>query len=136
MYVASVMTPNPVTISAKASMMEAAKKMRDNGIGSLVVVIGEKIESIITERDIVNCVASRKDVNSSRVEDFMSNDLVTAELDTTVEDAATLMLDNNIKKLPVVDKGTLMGIVTERDLMKIIRILHNSPDWEAIQAAN
>ena len=129
MYVTSIMTYNPVTIGPGESVKSATIKMRTNDIGSLVVMENGKIAGIITERDIVNCVAfSEKKATDVLVEDVMSKVVVTVDSQTSIEKAADLMLKRHIKKLPIVDDGQLTGIVTEKDLMMVVRMLHNIPE--------
>lgn len=129
MYVTSIMTYNPVTIGPEESAKSATIKMRTNDIGSLVVMESGKIIGIITERDIVNCVAfSEKRVADILVKEIMSKVVISVDSETSIEKAADLMLKKHIKKLPIVDDGQLTGIVTEKDLMMVVRMLHNIPE--------
>lgn len=100
-------------IDAGISVKEAAKIMSNKNIGSLIIMNGEKITGIVTERDITKNVSSLgKDVSS-----IMSKGVVTISKNDNLDDASELMAEKKIKRLPVVDKGKLVGIVTVTDVI-------------------
>ena len=119
MLVKEVMIKDVKTIRPTATIKEAATMMNENRFGSLMVVSGTgNIEGIVTERDILtDVVAEGKDSNCVRVEEIMTKDLVMISPDKTLEEAADIMTENKIKKLPVVEEGKLIGIVTATDLI-------------------
>src|SRR5436190_1646089 len=118
--VVEIMTPNPVTISGEATGAEAAKVMRDKDIGSLVVLDRGNATGIVTERDLVKKVAA-SDLQPSRVrvKDIMTSPLVAVHPHEEVVEAAKLMSERKIRRLPVVDDGKLVGMITENDIIRI-----------------
>jgi CBS domain-containing protein len=91
--------------------------MRDRDIGDVLVVDDGSIRGIVTDRDIVvRCVADGADLENAKVGDVCSADLTTVTADATVEEAARIMRDSALRRLPVVDRGAPVGIVTLGDL--------------------
>ena len=120
MLVAEAMQKNVKTIRRDAAVQEAAMIMSEHRIGSLVVVSGAgEVEGIITERDILDdIVVKNKNAADIKVEDIMTKDVKTIDPHNSLEDAADVMVKYKIKKLPVVEKGVLLGIITASDLVK------------------
>lgn len=118
--VVEIMTATPVTIRVSANAREAAELMRDKGIGSLVVEEAGQPIGIVTERDLVTKVAA-SDLQPSRVSvrDIMSTPLVAVHPHEEVAEAARLMAQRKIRRLPIVEGGKLVGIVTENDILRI-----------------
>ena len=110
----TVMTPNPYIIDAGSNLKTAAQHMDRIGCGVLPVGNGERLEGIITDRDIViRAVARGKDVNTEKVADYMTTNLYYCNEDDTLEDAVTLMRDHLVNRLVVKDSmGRVAGIVT------------------------
>lgn len=104
------------SITPEASVVEAAERLRDAGIGSLVVLHGDGPVGIITESDVVAVAAARGDIDALTVDDVMSEDLVTIDPESTIEAAVERLRTHNVKKLPVLDGGELVGIVTTTDV--------------------
>lgn len=119
MLVAEVMNKRVKTIRPEQKVREAAMIMNEFHIGSLLVVSGEgKLVGIITERDILSdVVAQGKSSKEVRVEEVMSSEVITIDPRTTLEDAAALMTKHKIKKLPVLEGGRVVGIITASDLI-------------------
>ena len=107
-------------IAPGASVVEAAERLRDAGIGSLVVVHGSEPVGIITESDVVAVAAARGDTEQLTVADVMSDDLVTIDPDSTVEAAVERLRTHDVKKLPVIEDGALVGIVTTTDISDFV----------------
>jgi acyl dehydratase/CBS domain-containing protein len=105
-----------VQISPEASVVEAAERLRDAGIGSLVVTHGDDPVGIITESDVVAVAAARGDTDELTVADVMSEELVTIDPESTVEAAVERLRTHDVKKLPVLEDGDLVGIVTTTDI--------------------
>ena len=122
MKVKDIMTRNVKTISPNATMEEAAQEMRENKIGCLVVVEGEKPIGIITERDLAYKIIAQGKSLETKVREVMSSDLKTIEKDANIKQAAKLMASHVIRRLPVVEKGKLIGIVTIDDIMRAEKI--------------
>jgi CBS domain-containing protein len=105
------------TIEPDASLAEAAKAMSEFHVGSLVVVDMKELVGIITERDIIKCVAERKNPEETKVKDAMTKKLVVATSNLTLEEVAEILTKHRIKKLPLVEEGKVVGIVTASDLI-------------------
>ena len=119
MKVADVMTRDVMTCRTTDTLMDCAAMMKELNIGATPVVDEHnRLVGIITDRDIaVRAVARGAAPAVSKVGDFMSPSPITVEPETNVEDAAEMMADNQIRRLPVVDRsGNLVGIVSLADL--------------------
>jgi CBS domain-containing protein len=115
--VREVMTRDVVTLPRDASIVEAAKLMRDNGIGDVVVTDGDRAEGIVTDRDIViRAVADGKEPGSVRLDQVVSKDLTAVAPDDSVDRAVQIMRERAIRRLPVVEAGKPVGIVSLGDL--------------------
>jgi len=126
--VAAVMTSKPITIEADAPVRKALQVMIKRDIGSLIVVRDGEPVGIITERDVTRRSlrpAKIKGIYDRPVSRSMSRPLVTVPANTPVWDAFELMVTRRIRRLPVVEQGRLVGIVTERDLFKwVMRVFY------------
>jgi len=119
MQVADVMHTDVKTADAEDTFADVAKTMRTNGISSVVVLDGKKLAGIVTERDVVNLVAAGGDPHSVKVAHGMTRrDLETVGPKMDLADAAEHMVARNIRHLPVVDRGRVVGIVSIRDLTR------------------
>jgi CBS domain-containing protein len=113
-----IMVERVVTIGPNATVKQAAELMNMHEIGCLVVVDHEKPVGILTERDMLKrIICESKQSKTTKVVNSMSKPLITASPDMRAGDAAKLMLERNIKKLPVVENGRLVGLVTLTDLL-------------------
>ena len=112
-----VMTADPRTVDAGATLVEAAREMRDGDVGALIVVENGTVAGIVTDRDIVvRAIADGKDPGSTRVSDVATMNPVTLTVDQTVEDAIRTMREQDIRRIPVVQDGRPAGIVSLGDL--------------------
>jgi CBS domain-containing protein len=112
-----VMTPEPVTVATNTTLEQAARHMRDAGIGNVIVLEGEQITGILTDRDIVvRAVAEGWHPSQTPVGDVASRELTTISPDETVDAAVALMRERSIRRLPVVESGRPVGIVSLGDL--------------------
>ena len=112
-----VMTPNPVSLPGTASVREAARAMRDQDIGDVIVVENSKVCGIVTDRDIVvRSVAEARDPAATTLADICSHALTTVAPTDSVEHAVQLMRQKAIRRLPVVEEGKAVGIVSLGDL--------------------
>jgi CBS domain-containing protein len=115
--VREVMTENPVALPKDASIVEAARLMREKGIGDVIVTDGERAEGIVTDRDIVvRAVAEGTDPSQVRVGEVLSRDLATVSPDDPVEQVIALMREKAIRRVPVVESGRPVGVVSIGDL--------------------
>ena len=115
--VRDAMTENPSSIEASASVVEAARLMREEDIGSLPITDGGKLVGVITDRDITTIVvAEGADPEATSAGDVSSRDPISVEPDKDIEDALQLMARHQVRRLPVVDDGKLVGIVAQADI--------------------
>jgi CBS domain-containing protein len=116
--VADHMTRALLSLGANATLGEAAAKMAERGVGAVVVLEGERIVAILTERDVMKAVAAGQD-GSAPVTDWMTRHPDTIEPGDTTDHAASLMIHGGFRHLPVVEEGKVVGIVSIRDLMRV-----------------
>jgi predicted transcriptional regulator len=109
------MSREVVSVDPTASITDAARTMRANGVSSVMVVQPGDTMRILTERDCVALVAEGIDPATARVGDRMSTGLITVTSATDAGEAAQLMADHQIRHLPVVDRGQLVGMLSLRD---------------------
>jgi len=115
--VRDVMTANPIALPATSSVVDAARTMRDANIGNVIVVDNGQICGIVTDRDItVRGVAEGKDVSSLKLRDICSQEITTLSPTDSVDDAVRLMREKAVRRLPVVEGGKPVGIVSLGDL--------------------
>lgn len=115
--VQDVMTTDLATCPSDTSLVEAAKIMRDRDVGDVLVTEQGRLRGIVTDRDlVVRCLADGKDPSQARLGDACSTDVVTATPSMSVDDAAQLMAENAIRRVPVVDGDRPVGIVSLGDL--------------------
>ena len=139
-YVRDVMSGSVRTIPAKATLREAAAAMAKWKIGSLVITDGKKPVGIVTEGDISKAVAKGVDVAGTSVS-VQKKKLVTVEPGERIEVAAKTMAAAGVKKLPVMDGGRLVGILTQTDIVntsfalvtslkEMVQARYRPPDFE------
>jgi CBS domain-containing protein len=115
--VEEIMTRDPRTVNASDTIADAARVMNEADIGDVVVVDGDQIKCIVTDRDIVvRAIAEGRDPQSTNVGDVCTGSLETIEPDASVDDALQKMRDADIRRLPVVKGGRPVGIVSLGDL--------------------
>jgi CBS domain-containing protein len=115
--VRDAMTENPRSIGASASVVEAARLMREGHIGSLPITDDEKLVGMITDRDITTrVVAEGVDPTATSVGDVYSRELISVAPDHDLEEALQLMARHQVRRLPVVEDGRLVGIVAQADI--------------------
>jgi len=116
-----------LTIDADQSVLAAAERMNERGIGGLVVVEGKRMVGIVTERDILRrVVAAERNPALTPVRAVMTSPIACCRRDTTLAECRAVMTKRRIRHLPVIDEGGLCGIVTIGDLMA-----HEVSDHEA-----
>ena len=115
--VADVMTSDPITVAASDSVAEVAGRMRSGGTGAVLVMDDGQLVGIVTDRDIVvRVVAADKPSSTPVREACSSGGLVTVSADTSIDNVVELMRDNAIRRVPVVENGSPVGIVSIGDL--------------------
>jgi predicted transcriptional regulator len=114
------MVQKVITVKKEATVEEAVELMNKYEIGCLVVVENGKPVGIITERDLLKRVLPKSEgLRNMKVMEIMSKPLMSVEPKVQIEEAAKLMFQKKIKKLPVVEKGKLVGLVSLTDLLRI-----------------
>ena len=118
--VRDVMTADPVSLPPDASATEAARQMRDHDTGALLVVEGQDLRGIVTDRDIVvRAIAEGRDPGSTKVGEIASKDLITVDPQQELAEALRLMAQYQVRRLPVVEEdGRLAGIVAQADIAR------------------
>jgi len=123
--VAQILASKPAqgvqTITPAASVYDAVKLMAEKSIGALLVMEGEKIAGIVTERDYARkIVLMGRSSKETPVRDIMTSPVMYVRPNQTNEECMALMTDNRLRHLPVVDKGELVGLISIGDLVKDI----------------
>jgi signal-transduction protein with cAMP-binding, CBS, and nucleotidyltransferase domain len=116
--VRDVMTPGPIGVSYYQSIGEAARTMRDWGVGAVLVVNDQALCGLITDRDlVVRAVAEAKRLDEP-VGPLSSGDLIGVDVDADADaaEAARLMRENAVRRLPVIEDGQVAGLVSVGDL--------------------
>jgi CBS domain-containing protein len=115
--VRDVMTPNPVILEATATVAEAAQQMRDEDVGDVLVQEDGKLCGIVTDRDIVvRCVAESEEPSSCTLADLCTEELVTIEAESSIDEAVMLMKRHAVRRVPVMEGERVVGIVSLGDL--------------------
>ncbi|RAV04534.1 CBS domain-containing protein [Paenibacillus sp. YN15] len=114
--VKDIMTTNCATVTLQDNVYEVAVAMSKQDVGFIPVVEGKQLIGCITDRDLVVRGYAQKNEGSAKVEKVMSRDVTTVTPDTTVDEAAKIMADKQIRRLPVVENGNLAGVVSIGDL--------------------
>ena len=128
MRVSEIMTNAAVIDQSDDTLVEAATKMWKQQTGSLLVMDGEDLVGIVTERDVLKAVASGLKLSDVRVSEVMTKDLVTVTPGTSLREAAKVMADRWIRHLPVLDGGKLVGVLSQRDLAGVLAGALNEPE--------
>ncbi len=139
-YVKDVMSRRVRTIDSKAKVLDASKRMSQWKIGSLVILTGDKPVGMITEGDVSKAVAKGLNPAKTRV-GFLNKKLITVGPDERVEDAAKTMATAGVKKLPVMEGGKLVGMITQTDIVgssfdlvtslkEMVRARYRPPDFQ------
>jgi CBS domain-containing protein len=126
--VSEIMTNAAVIDQPDDTLVEAARKMWEQQTGSLLVIDGEDLVGIVTERDILKAVATGAPLDDTRISQVMSKDLVTVGPGTSLREAAGLMAERWIRHLPVLDNGKLVGVISQRDLSGVLAGALNEPE--------
>jgi CBS domain-containing protein len=122
--VRDIMTKDLLTISENDTALKAAQLMSEKGVSSLIVLSDNQPIGIITERDFIKkiCLKELK-LSTVKVGDMMSKIRTSASPDTSIDVAVQRMVNNRIRRLPIIDNGKLVGIITVTDLAKYLRTI-------------
>lgn len=114
-----VMTERLITLPADASIVDAGKAMRENDIGDVVVMQGDRFTGLVTDRDIaVRAVAEGRDPSNTQLRDVATEDVRTLSPESTVAEAVDIMREAAVRRIPVLDGDRPIGIVSIGDLAK------------------
>lgn len=126
MYVKTKMTPKPLTVEPGLSILDASAMMQNNGVKRLPVTSGGKLIGIVTRSDIQQFSPSKATslsvfelsylLSKATIADAMTRNPITVDAGALVEEAAVIMRDNDVRALPVMENGELVGIITETDI--------------------
>jgi CBS domain-containing protein len=133
--VKEAMKTNIAIVSQNMSILEASRLMKKRNIGNVIVVEKKQPIGILTESDILKkVVAEGYNAKDIIVKDIMSIPLIIIDPYVTLEDAMKTMLKCNVRRLPVCEKGQLIGIITQKDISRLSPILHEiSKEWYDIR---
>lgn len=121
------------TIAATATVLDGARLMNDRGLGGLVVIEGDRVTGVFTERDILRrVVAAQRDPTTTVIREVMTSPVASCRPETTVEECRSVMSTRRIRHLPVMDERGLCGIVTAGDVLAFNVLEHE----ETIQVLN
>lgn len=119
--VSEIMSKEVASLESKETATTAAKKMAEGGFGCLLVTHGGKVVGIVTERDLVRKILAKNgDPNEIRLQDIMSQPVITINPSFQIVDASKLMSEKKIRRLPVMDKELLVGIITTTDIARYL----------------
>jgi CBS domain-containing protein len=129
--VRDIMSPAPVSMAATEPVSAAARAMKEHGIGTVLVVADGRLSGLVTDRDItVRVLAENRDPLTTRIGDICSSELAVLGPDDDVEQAARLVRERAVRRIPVVQDGTPVGVVSIGDLA-----LENDQESALSQAA-
>jgi CBS domain-containing protein len=120
--IANVMTKSVISVDASITINEAAKMMEDAKVGAVIVMENNLPVGIVTDRDFSVKVVSHAYQITAPVKQIMSSPLVSINSDETVRMAADLMHDRRIRKIPVIDDGKVVGIITATDIVNLLAV--------------
>ena len=130
MFVSEWMTRKIITIAPDSSVSDAVRLMKEKRIKHIPVLKDERLKGIISDRDIREFSPSKATsldvyelnylLTTTRVKEMMKTRVFTIAPDSPIEEAAMLMLDNNIGSLPVVEGGKVVGIISDRDIFRVL----------------
>jgi CBS domain-containing protein len=117
------MATDLLTVEPDARLSDAARRMVQRGVGAVLILEGERLTGILTERDLLKAVAAGF-TDEARVSEWMTRQPETVEPDESTDHAASLMIHGGFRHLPVMDGDRAIGILSIRDLMRVA--LHDS----------
>ncbi|MGD8608632.1 MAG: CBS domain-containing protein [Myxococcales bacterium] len=119
--IGSLMKTNMVTAAPSTTIAEAARTMAKNGVGAILVVEGDEIRGIVSERDVMSrVVAEGKDPAQTKVSDVATAEVVSVDVHVHVRECAKLLRDQGIRHLPVTQDGKAAGILSSRDFFAYV----------------
>lgn len=126
-HVRGIMSSPVVHVGPDATVAQALRTMIDHDIGAVIVVDEESVVGVFTERDLTRRLLDDEGLLDRRVGEVMSTPVTTVNPADEVVFIFHLMTEQGIRRLPVIDGGRLVGIVTERDLLRWVDVVATSP---------
>src|SRR3954462_8771492 len=133
--VRDVMAKDPVTLPKDTPLTDAAKNMKEKGIGDVIVLDGEKMCGVVTDRDIVvRGIAEGRDPSQTQLDDICTHDVITLPPDATLDDATKLMRKKAVRRIPIEEDGKPIGIVSigdvamEKNQASVLADISGKPD--------
>ena len=122
-----------ISIAEDASVLDAITLMADHAVGSLLVMDGQTLKGIVTERDYARkVIVLGRSSSTTRVGEIMTSKVLTATVEQTVTDCMTIMTERKIRHLPVVDDGRIIGMISIGDLVQAI-IAHQKEEIQHLE---
>lgn len=122
------MSRDLLTVVPEDTLGEAAEKMAGKGVGAALVMDAGRLVGILTERDLLAAVAARVQTSEAPVREWMTEKPVTVPEATSIERAASIMVTNGFRHLPITDAGRTIGIISLRDLVR--PVVRTYPEYE------
>ena len=114
------MTKKPVIASPDETVKACALRMIKDNVGSLLILQREKILGFVTERDIIRKIVARDlDAKTTKIAKIMTKEIISIEPNRDIYDAILLMNAEEVRRLPVISKGKIVGLITIKDIVKI-----------------
>mgnify|MGYP001586084932 CR=1 FL=1 len=117
--VADAMSQAPVIIQPTKTIFECSKLMFKKNVGSILIVSNDKLLGILTEKDLVKFISQGLNPNSTSVKEVMTKKIVSIESDVDIYDALVKMRNSKVRRLPVIHKNRLVGMLTQNDILKL-----------------
>lgn len=122
MSIKAILDSKPVkilSIEGKESVLAAASKMAEIGVGSIVIMNGEELAGIFTERDLLKlCAKDHKNLDKVLIKDVMTKNLIVANVNDSLDDILNTMTSKKFRHVPIVDGNKLIGIISIGDAVK------------------
>jgi len=122
MTIGDIMTKSVISVDATLTVNEAAKMMEDAKVGAVIIMEDNTPVGIVTDRDFAIKIAAHAYQITTPIKQIMSSPLFSINSDETVRIAADLMHDRGIRKLPVIDDGKVVGIITSTDIVNLLAV--------------
>jgi CBS domain-containing protein len=123
-----VMSRDLLTVAPEDTLSEAAERMAGRGVGAALVMDFGRLVGILTERDLLAAVAGRVQTSEARVREWMTESPVTVSGATPIRSAASIMVKNGFRHLPIVDGQRTVGIISLRDVVR--SVVRAYPEYE------
>ncbi|MCL5782692.1 MAG: CBS domain-containing protein [Candidatus Thermoplasmatota archaeon] len=122
LYARDIMKEYTLMLSAETSAHEAAKIMSNDHVGFVIVQIDNKPHGVVTEWDFINKIIARDlDPRNVKLKDIMNTPLMSVDPKTPTDQVTVLMNKHGVRRLPVIENGKLIGVITSRDVLRIFK---------------